>query len=202
MGKGVSFVGDSVLFKNIIINKRVKDLINIGYEYGYSSWSKSVIVSNVLNPSKNTTVFSTESRHNFEEIDIKENFVDLFNEVSDIEISKNDIKDTISIDDLYSNLVIPKKEEYTFSSKVNEVIMFLNSMDLEDFISINKKIHTLKMWDKIFSTILNGCGFTLSPLLEDIIKTKEVKKNLMKISSILLNSDDINEFRMGVVAIL
>jgi len=200
-GKSYSIIGESTLFKSIIINKLMGDNHDAGYIMGVSMFGKHVVVSETMSPTTHRVVISKTAREGHEIIDLEDTdqFILAFKYTEYKDIGRREINKVHdgSIDNLYFNLGLDTREgSYTYTKFVNLISFTFGSMSptlIKDNMSV---LISMKhgLISKIVASLINDTGLQyLGTSNKELTKSPDYIKNMMKLSSCLLNSDTTEE---------
>lgn len=200
-GRSYSVIGKSTLFKSIIINKLMEDNHSAGYFLGVNMFGKHIVISDTLNPSPHRIVLSKVKKEGFDVINLEDTdqFIYAFEYTEARQIGRREINKVQhgDIDELYYKLGLDAREGgFTYTKLVNIVSFTFGSMSSALIKDNMKVILSLNhgLLSKITASLLDDTGHQyLGSSNKELTKSPDYIKNMMKLSSCLLNSDTIEE---------
>jgi len=194
MKRGISIIGDSLIFKKLVIRYLVEDFIEKGYILN-SMLPPSIFISNVMKPVKDSVIISDIKRDGFELVDLSDadTFIKYYR-LLEKENPKEHIPKSFDIDSTYFKLLgLSDNSDNSYTSIILRFIVDIVTFQplSDDMIEFVNKYYYL--FNKIVNDLLDG-SVILSKYYQTVINTN--KKHLVAIADILIKSENPNEFML------
>lgn len=191
--RGISILGNSDLFKRLVIRKIVEEAKKKEFELN-SAFGKAIFISNKIKPTKYSLVISTTERPNFRIIDLHnpkhfKQCLKFIDNVKDIKLPNNEV--IVNIDSTYLQILGFSHKDKSYTSIVKEFIiniLILQPIDDEILTFIN---NYYQLFSKIVEDLLEGI-INLSEYYLTIVSSH--KRQLIALANILIKTEELNEF--------
>jgi len=190
--RGYSIIGDSVLFKNLVIRQLIKEYTDKGYLIN-STFGKGIFVSNKIKPTKYVVVISTIERPDFHLIDLHNpnHFRVWFERIENKTIKS--LPEVITDPDFFykKEVGLPLSDDKTYLSLLKEFIVNFVTFQPLDETMISFIDSNYYLFSKFVEDLLEGM-INLSNYYLTIIHSH--KRQLIALANFLIKAESKEEF--------